>query len=271
MGLSRKHKAGTGRSKKEARRLISKSHAKGRVNSSIAHGEGDEENQPSQDSDVCPIVSEEASDAEAEAVPPPASTMVLSRYGVELDVDELEGSESWLRAARSTELEAKMNACRAIMRASPSDNAAICTCEPHTLVPSWLCRGWHCYAFEIGACERPEPWFGANDGRPGCGNYCMHWHDEPIRASRRTLRRMSLACEDCGEGRYLCYKDCHNYRGIWSGRLPARVKARNEEFERDVDARSGGRLERMEKDYIRVKNDLNMHYVYLKEKFGIAS
>ena len=83
------------------------------------------------------------------------------------------------------------------------------------------------YAFEIGACDRPDNWAGYADGRGGCGNGCGLWMPEESQESKRERVRTRYTC-DCGygielcPGRYLCQRGAG--RGIWTGQLPVADK-----------------------------------------------
>jgi hypothetical protein len=57
------------------------------------------------------------------------------------------------------------------MQRDAFENANVCECGDG--VPSWLCRGWRCYAFEIGTCDEP-----CLPGEHDCDCMIHAWGDE---------------------------------------------------------------------------------------------
>ena len=68
---------------------------------------------------------------------------------------ELESAIECDVTATESEIRAKIAVMRSRLKASPAQNS-VCRCDG----TSMFCLGWHCYAFEIGACDRPDNWSG---------------------------------------------------------------------------------------------------------------
>jgi hypothetical protein len=56
----------------------------------------------------------------------------------------------WVSRCSNAELRAALADVQDQLASSPALND-FCSCAPRSPVPSFLCRGWRCYAFEVGA------------------------------------------------------------------------------------------------------------------------
>jgi hypothetical protein len=110
----------------------------------------------------------------------------------------------WVSRCSNAELRAALADVQDQLASSPALND-LCSCAPRSPVPSFLCRGWRCYAFEVGGCGRPSDWQGHEDRRAGCGKNCMGWDYCERLPSLRALRwqKPCICSRSCF--RFVCY------------------------------------------------------------------
>ena len=104
----------------------------------------------------------------------------------------------WVSRCSDAELRAALADVQDELALSPALND-LCSCPPRSPLPSFLCRGWRCYAFEVGGCGRPSDWEGHEDDRAGCGRNCMGWDFCERLPSLRALRWQKM-CDHGSEG-----------------------------------------------------------------------
>jgi hypothetical protein len=118
----------------------------------------------------------------AHAVPPATRLTMPQVHALSMPGPTI---RAWVGKCTDAELRAARADCESQLQCSPAHND-ICTCAPRTPIPSFLCKGWRCYAFEVGCCDRPSDWSGHDDEREGCGKDCMGWDDDdPMGCWRR--------------------------------------------------------------------------------------
>ena len=138
--------------------------------------------------------------------------------------------KTWVSRCSDADLRAALAVVHDELASSPALND-LCSCAPRSPLPSFLCRGWRCYAFEVGGCGRPSDWQGHEDCRAGCGKNCMGWDYCERLPSLRDLS-LQKVCEHGSEGSCFRFKCEAGMFGEAPGYMDAR-KFNRRALERD--------------------------------------